>query len=159
MDITTSEREIKDRTVFHLGGFDWFSPKNLITLGIGDIEYNPKEPMEGFINDKYKIVDCRHLKDESGNSLDDYRNLIRKTVEYLDEFNDVACCCMAGFSRSNAIAVGVIMNYIAMPYHIAYDKVKDKLGSKCLVEQAHLNALKKLEKELHTTKFQGKKQQ
>jgi rhodanese-related sulfurtransferase len=109
--------------------------KALATYGIGD-KNTPK-----YIN-SYKVLDVRSLLDESGNKDEDYYRLIDRGIYLLDNYDRVVVCCAAGISRSNAIAVGILMKYWKMDFQTAFEIVNNKI-SNCLIENAHINFLKR----------------
>lgn len=115
--------------------------KKLATYGLEGYRYN-EIPIEGYLKG-YKIVDVRGLLDESGNSDEAYLKLIDKAINYLDKYDKVVVCCVAGISRSNAIAVGVLIKYFNIEFNDAINIVKDQI-SNCLIENAHINSLKRI---------------
>lgn len=115
--------------------------KKLATYGLEGYRYS-EIPIEGYLKG-YKIVDVRGLLDESGNSDEAYLKLIDKTINYLDKYDKVVVCCVAGISRSNAIAVGVLIKYFNIEFNDAINIVKDQI-SNCLIENAHINSLKRI---------------
>jgi hypothetical protein len=117
--------------------------KALATGGLGGYCYDfvNNIPFEGEFGG-YKILDTRGLLDESGNSDEDYEKLIDKGIKYLDKYNKVVVCCVAGISRSNAIAVGILMKYLHLDFNEAFNMVYDKINN-CLIEDSHINFLKR----------------
>ena len=97
----------------------------LATYGLGDWNYDWRtmKPFEGNIGE-YKVLDVRHLRDDWGNQLEDYKKLIDKGCQLLDENKRVLVACMAGISRSNAIAMGILMQKYGMSFKDAYNEVK-----------------------------------
>lgn len=94
--------------------------------------------------DGWRVVDCRNdLKDESGNALETYLQLISKGADFIKMYGKAVVGCHAGISRSPAIAAGILMYKFGFPYYEALDLVHKKVKTD-LIEQAHLNALKKL---------------
>lgn len=93
----------------------------------------------------WTVLDCRVLEDGSGNSLSLYESLIDAGCLMIDRDGKVMVGCTAGISRSNAIAAGILMKKFGYSYHDALNLVHEK-GKTDLIERAHLNALKKLEK-------------
>ena len=100
------------------------------------------KPFEGNIGE-YKVLDVRHLRDDWGNQLEDYKKLIDKGCQLLDENKRVLVACMAGISRSNAIAMGILMQKYGMSFEDAYNEVKSRIKN-CLIEPSHLEALRSL---------------
>jgi protein-tyrosine phosphatase len=115
------------------------SNKSLATFGIEE----DKRQNINYING-YKVLDVRSLLDDTGNKDEDYYKLIDKGVYLLDNYDKVVVCCTAGISRSNAIAIGILMKYWKMDFQTAFEMVNNKI-SNCLIENAHINALKRLE--------------
>jgi protein-tyrosine phosphatase len=92
----------------------------------------------------WRVVDCRNdLKDESGNPLEVYEQLISKGCDFITMYGKVLIGCTVGISRSNAIAAGILMKKFGYSYQDALDLVHEKVKID-LIERAHLNALKKL---------------
>ncbi len=116
----------------------------LATYGLGDWNYDWKtqKPYEGNIGD-YKVLDVRHLSDDHGNKDEDYKRLIDKGCEMLDEDKKLVIACMAGISRSNAIAMGILIQKYNMNFDQAYEEVRLRIKN-CLIEPSHLKALKRL---------------
>lgn len=116
----------------------------LATHGIGDRCYphTKEQLLTGNEVDGWTIVDCRDMLDEGGNPISLYKEKIDQVLEFLKQGKKVVICCGAGMSRSNAIAIGVLMkrgyDFEEARYHV-HDKVKIDL-----IDQAHINALKHL---------------
>lgn len=92
---------------------------------------------------KWPVVDCRDMIDGYGNPLWLYKKKIQDACMKIEKHGKVIICCIAGVSRSNSIAMGVLMQYKGMEYIDAYGEIKDKVPYADM-DQAHLNALKKL---------------
>lgn len=95
---------------------------------------------------RWKVLDCRYLEDGPGNPIQAYELLITRGCDYIDKYDRVLVGCTAGISRSNAIAAGILMKKFGAKYQDALDLVHEKVKTD-LIERAHLNALRKLEKE------------
>lgn len=96
----------------------------------------------GSIND-FKIIDVRMLNDLGNNTLEDYKlNILRVTTE-LDEGNKVVVCCESGQSRSNAIALGVLVKYFKMNFYDAWELIKKKVPVS-QIDPSHIETLKKM---------------
>ena len=93
--------------------------------------------------EKWPVVDCRDMIDGSGNPLELYTQKIQHACDLIDSYGKVMICCIVGISRSNSIAAGVLMKYKKMDYIDAIGEVRDKVPYADM-DQAHLNALKKL---------------
>lgn len=104
------------------------------------LKYN--EDMTGHDLDGWTIIDCRVLKDEPGNELDTYRQLVMLASEYLFHRHKIVCCCSAGLSRSPAIALGVLVMEYGLAYEDAYFLI-DRI-CKPKIEPTHLSALQKI---------------
>jgi hypothetical protein len=91
----------------------------------------------------WTVLDCRVLEDGPGNPLSLYSSLIESGCMMIDRYGKVLVGCTAGISRSNAIAAGILMKGFGYSYYDALDLVHKKVKID-LIEQAHLNALKKL---------------
>ena len=94
--------------------------------------------------DGFRIIDVRMLKDESNPVKEYLLNIIRAT-SWLesDENEKVVICCSAGMSRSNAIALGVLVKYFKMNFYDAWELVKEKVPI-CSIEPIHIKRLKEL---------------
>jgi predicted protein tyrosine phosphatase len=116
---------------------------NLATFGIPqqylEMSYNDAEI--GYIDD-FRIVDVRMLKDESNPVKDYMLNIIRAT-SWLEAGEKVVVCCSVGISRSNAIALGVLVKYFKMDFYDAWELVKEKVPI-CNIEPIHIKRLKQL---------------
>lgn len=118
---------------------------SLATHGFGGEPYYPMRYVDcatGKI-DGFEIVDVRPLLDEDGNSLADYKLNIQRAISFLQNGEKVVVCCAAGQSRSNAIAIGVLVKYFRMDYWDAFDLVKEKVPI-MHIDPAHIEALKKI---------------
>ena len=95
----------------------------------------------GFIDD-FRIIDVRTLVD-GDNSLSQYMlNIIRDT-SYLGVGERVVICCRVGVSRSNAIALGLLVYYFKMDFHKAMELLSSKVPI-CNILHPHVLALQKL---------------
>ena len=109
----------------------------LATYGLGIWQYNKDKIGE------FKILDVRKLRDDDSNSLEDYKRLIDEGCQMLDKHRKVVIGCLAGISRSNAIAMGILMQKYGLSFEEAFDVVSDRIKN-CLIEPSHLEALKAL---------------
>jgi protein-tyrosine phosphatase len=91
----------------------------------------------------WKIMDCRDLFDDAYNREYRYQRKISQAIEYLEDNRHVVCCCSAGQSRSNAIALGILIEYFKMDYYDALDLIEEK-NPICNIAMQHLDAIKKL---------------
>jgi len=95
----------------------------------------------GFIDD-FRIIDVRTLIDGENVPSDNLLNIVRVT-SYLELGEKVVICCRVGASRSNAIAVGVLVRYFKMDFCKAMELVISKVPI-CNILQPHSMALQKL---------------
>jgi hypothetical protein len=92
--------------------------------------------------DNFKIIDVRMLND-SGNKQEDYElNILRVTSE-LFEGNKVVICYETGQSKSNAIALGVLVKYFKMSFHEAWDLIKKQVPNSS-IDPVHIESLKRI---------------
>ena len=116
---------------------------NLATHGIGSpgtIERYVNCEV-GFIDD-FRIIDVRTLIDGNNIPSDYLLNIVRVT-SYLELGENVVICCRVGASRSNAIAVGVLVRYFKMEFYKAMEVVISKVPI-CNILEPHIIALQKL---------------
>lgn len=161
------EREEKDKKMYIDGAYHpaiEIIPDVLATWGASDEGWD-------YMNDRYNliqwkkleiggakwpVVDCRDMIDGSGNPLELYKKKIDDACMKIDKYGKVIVCCLAGISRSNSIAAGVLMKKYKMEYIDAIGEVRDKVPYADM-DQAHLNALKKLFPEQNTIPFSNKR--
>ena len=124
-------------------------PDKLATWGAGDEGWDYMDDKYNLIQEKiidgvkWPVVDCRDMEDGPGNPLSLYEKKINLGVEKIQKHGRVLVCCLAGISRSNGIAMGILMKLKDMDYIDAYGEIRDKVPY-AEIEQAHLNALKKI---------------
>jgi protein-tyrosine phosphatase len=126
-------------------------PDVLATWGAGDEGWDYMEDRYTLIQEKelevsgakWPVVDCRDMEDGPGNPLWMYEKKIDAACYKIEQYGKVIVCCLAGVSRSNSIAAGVLMKKYKMDYIDAIGEVRDKIPYADM-DQAHLNALKKL---------------
>ncbi len=138
-------------------------PKIIATWGAGDTGWDEARKEYRFLkrqwnDESWPVVDCRNdMIDGSGNPIWLYRRKIQQAVSAIEKHGRVMICCLAGISRSNSIAAGVLMNgfplsnseFKPMDYIDAIGKVKE-MNPNAMMDNAHLNALK----ELYPSKFE-----
>ncbi len=95
----------------------------------------------GFIDD-FRIIDVRTLIDGDNAPSEYVLNIVRVT-SYLELHEKVVICSSVGVSRSNAIAVGVLVRYFKMDFYKAIELVISKVTI-CNILQPHIIALQKL---------------
>ena len=83
------------------------------------------ECKQGLI-DKFRIVDVRTLID-GPNSLVDYELNMTRAITYLEIDEKVVVCCRLGISRSNAIALGVLVHYFKVDFNQAIELISSKV--------------------------------
>lgn len=147
--------KINDRVAVH--GFD-FNPYTY-DINLGNIDYMHSGEF-GYITDigmlrtgqpfkdkdkEWIIIDCRNISDspEIKTHIGIYLDHILEAGLFLDWGYNVVCCCSAGQSRSNAIALSVLIKYFNMDYYTAYDLVK-KNNPVCNIAMEHLDVIKKI---------------
>ena len=116
---------------------------NLATHGIGEpgILKGYSECKQGLI-DRFRIIDARTLID-GPNPLFDYELNIMRVISYLEIDEKVVICCRLGISRSNAIALGVLVYYFKMNLNQAMELIGSKVPI-CNILSPHILALQKL---------------
>ena len=116
---------------------------NLATHGLGEpgILQGYSECKQGLI-DKFRIVDVRTLND-GPNSLVDYELNIMRVISYLEMEENVVICCRLGISRSNAIALGVLLHYFKIDFSRSMELIRSKVPISNILTP-HILALQKL---------------
>lgn len=91
----------------------------------------------------WPVIDVRDLFDEDSNSLDDYNKKINLVWDAIQNYGRSVVCCVAGISRSNAIALGVLVRHFDMDFYDANELIKMKVpGSN--ISPGHIVKLKKM---------------
>ena len=93
--------------------------------------------------DSWQILDVRDLFDDDSNSLKDYKEKIDLAWDMIQKHGKVVVCCVAGISRSNAIALGVLVKYFNMDFYEAWELVNAKVPI-ANIDPGHIEKLKKL---------------
>ena len=93
--------------------------------------------------DSWQILDVRDLFDDDSNSLKDYKEKIDLAWDMIQKHGKVVVCCVAGISRSNAIALGVLVKYFNMDFYEAWKFVKSKVPI-ANIDPAHIEKLNQL---------------
>ena len=93
--------------------------------------------------DSWQILDVRDLFDDDSNSLKDYKEKIDLAWDLIQKHGKVVICCVAGISRSNAVALGVLVKYFNMDFYEAWELVKSKVPI-ANIDPAHIEKLKQL---------------
>jgi hypothetical protein len=116
----------------------------LAVEGIGE-DYHPMP--EGFNHprmDGWYQVDARVLSDlGEENEPGSYKELISLASVMLRMESKCVIVCGAGQSRSNAIAVGVLVSHFDMDFYDAWELVKEK-NPTCYIDPSHISHLKKI---------------
>ncbi|KAA2282977.1 protein-tyrosine phosphatase family protein [Candidatus Nitrosocosmicus agrestis] len=122
-------------------------PDKLSTAGMGEYHYSFLQ--EGLYQpdqdspESWRVVSVRHLVDDDSNSLQEYEKCIDTAIATINQHGKVVICCSYGISRSNAIAVGVLVKHFGMDFDNAVELVK-KMVSKANIKNAHIIKLKEL---------------
>ncbi|MGB8937869.1 MAG: dual specificity protein phosphatase family protein [Candidatus Nitrosopolaris sp.] len=95
------------------------------------------ECKEGLI-DNFRIVDVRTLVDGE-NPLFEYELNIIRVVSYFELGEKVVICCRAGVSRSNAIALGVLVHYFKIDVNEALELITSKIPM-CNILPPHITS-------------------
>jgi protein-tyrosine phosphatase len=98
---------------------------------------------EGIANIVWPVSDVRDLDDDDSNSLEDYEKKIDLAWELIEKQGRVVICCVAGISRSNAIALGVLVKYFDMDFYDAWELVRQRVP-RANINPSHISKLKKL---------------
>jgi hypothetical protein len=107
-----------------------------------------------FTSSSWAVVDVRDLydgrysignnyKNNNNNTLQDYERKIDLAWEMMQKYRRVVICCVAGTSRSNAIAIGVLVKYFKMPFDEAWKLVHYKVPI-ADIHYVHVISLKEL---------------
>ena len=89
------------------------------------------------------IVDARSLSNYELNDLQDYLALIDTSSRLLDQDHIILTCCGAGISRSNAIALGVLIKHFKMEFYAVLELIQRKVPIRN-IDPLHIMALKKI---------------
>jgi protein-tyrosine phosphatase len=104
-----------------------------------DVDYDTG----GITNITWPVADVRDLYDDDSNSMEDYEKKIDFAWELMQKHGRVVICCVAGISRSNAIAVGVLVKHGGMDFYDALELVKDRVPI-ANINPSHISKLKRL---------------
>ena len=92
---------------------------------------------------KWLIIDARILSDYKVNDMQDYLALIDTWSLALSQNHRILVCCGAGISRSNAVALGVLVKHFKMDFYDAWELIKEKVPISN-IDPLHIVALKKI---------------
>jgi hypothetical protein len=100
---------------------------NLATHGLGKpiILHSYVDCKIGLIDD-FKIIDVRILNDLNI-SASEYRLNIMRVTSYLELGKKIVICSSHGMNRSNAIALGVLVQYFKMDFYKALELIDSKV--------------------------------
>ena len=133
-------------------------PNRLATHGIGDnnlvepffnsstgIALHNKEGDEVTTEngDYWYILDARVISDEGISDILDYAYLIAYADHMLKGNEACVVCCGVGQSRSNAIALGILVHHFKMDFYEAYELIREKVPIQW-IHPDHIAKLKKL---------------
>src|SRR6185436_2234533 len=91
----------------------------------------------------FRIVDVRPMMDDCTVKDKEYLLNISRVISYLQCGENVVVCCSAGISRSNSIALGVLVKYFKMDFYDAWELVKEKVPiADC--DPCHIATLKRI---------------
>lgn len=77
--------------------------------------------------DGFYVLDIREKIVDARNPLSKYKRLVDEACRLLKEHGRLVLCCSAGVSRSNAIAIGVLVRYYGISFEGACELVKSKV--------------------------------
>ena len=109
-------------------------------LATDGIEYSYTYLLEGNYQpdrkslESWKVVDVRRLQDNDSNSLEEYQKYIDLTFEAIKDHGKAVICCSYGISRSNAIAIRVLVKYYGMTFSQAQELVNQEVKKSDIVE-------------------------
>jgi hypothetical protein len=118
--------------------------ENLATDGLGQ----PSE-LSAYVNceigfiDGYRIIDVRVLREFDTPSSFEYKLNIMRVASYLELGEKVVICCSHGMNRSNAIALGVLIQYFKMDFFKAWELIQTRVPV-CTIISTNIVALTKL---------------
>jgi hypothetical protein len=77
--------------------------------------------------DGFPVLDVRSRMVDAPNGLYIYRRLVSEAIAMIKKHGKVVICCSAGVSRSNSIAIGVLIKHFGMSFEEACALVKNKV--------------------------------
>ena len=118
--------------------------ENLATDGLGEpSELSSYVDCETGLIDDFRIIDVRVLPEFDTPSPSEYKLNIMRVISYLGIDEKVVVCCSHGMNRSNAIAVGVLVQYFKMDFFKALELVQSRVPV-CTIISTNIVALTKL---------------
>jgi predicted protein tyrosine phosphatase len=85
------------------------------------------QPDASRIINGYKVFDIRTRLMDAPTDLHVYRRLVIESTEILKSHGKIVVCCSAGVSRSNSIAIALLMKRSRMSFRDAFNTVKIKV--------------------------------
>jgi len=118
--------------------------ENLATDGLGQpSELSAYVKCEIDFIDDYRIVDVRVLRELDTPSSSEYKLNIMRVARYLELGEKVVVCCSHGMNRSNAIALGVLVQYFKMDFFKTWELIESRVPV-CTIIYTNIVALAKL---------------
>jgi hypothetical protein len=118
--------------------------ENLATDGLGKPSELPSyADCEIGLIDDFRIIDVRVLPEFDATSSSEYNLNIVRVTSYLELGEKVVVCCSHGMNRSNAIALGVLVQYFKADFFKALELIKSRVPI-CTIISANIVALTKL---------------
>lgn len=85
------------------------------------------QPDKNGMIDGYKVIDIRGWLNDAPTPSKAYRWFVQRAGTELQRYGKIVICSSAGVSRSNAIAVGVLMKFFGMSFEEAISLIKEKV--------------------------------
>ena len=85
------------------------------------------EPDENGFMEGFAVLDLREAMVDGPNHPSIYQKLVDEAIALIQKHSKVVICCSAGISRSNSIAIGVLMKWQQMDFHRAFELVIEKV--------------------------------
>ena len=91
----------------------------------------------------FKVLDIRERMLDAPNPTHVYRRLVIEAIEMIKRYGKVVVCCSAGVSRSNSIAIGVLVKHFGFSFKEACNLVNRNVPI-ADISTCHLEKLKSL---------------
>ena len=118
--------------------------ENLATDGLGEpTELSSYVDCEIGLIDDFRMIDVRVLPEFDAPSSSEYKLNIVRVTSYLELGEKVVVCCSHGMNRSNAIALGVLVQYFRMDFFEALELIKSRVPV-CTIISGNIGGLTKL---------------
>lgn len=75
----------------------------------------------------FKVLDIRERMLDAKNPVSTYRKLTDECISLLEKHQKVVICCSAGVSRSNSIAIAVLVKYFGFGFEEACKLVRQSV--------------------------------